>query len=171
MTWMNCQILLAVCALYQQVAQLFEGDLPFESTLWIGHRGDTWIPEINVREQGAYVKVIVTIPQLDPECLEIRVTAETVLLRGVLMPPAFCQNYFEFEFCLGQFQTLIPLPVMVEPRSAIAHAAGDCLTITLSRAWKGRRSVKVPIVAAPHASTGFALSSLSNSHASLTSEP
>ncbi|MFM7448407.1 MAG: Hsp20/alpha crystallin family protein [Leptolyngbyaceae cyanobacterium] len=171
MTWMNCQILLAVCALYQQVAQLFEGDLLLESTLWVGHRGDTWIPKIDVREQGAYVKVVVTIPQLDTECLEIRLTPETVLLRGVLMPPALCQNYFDFEFCLGQFQTLIPLPVMVEPRSAIAHAAGDHLTIILSRAWKGRRSVKVPIVATTDASSDFALSACSNSHPSLTSEP
>lgn len=171
MTWMNCQVLLTVCALYEQVSQLFESDLPFESTLWIGHRGDTWIPEIDVREQGVYVKVILTIPQLDTECLEIRVTPETVLLRGVLMPPAFCQNYFDFEFCLGQFQTLIPLPVIVEPRSAIANSVGDYLTITLSRAWKGRRSVKVPIVATTDASSDFALSALSNSHSSLTSEP
>ena len=147
MTLLYWQILQQLDIWQQYLFQLIQelNQSHYESTLWVGDGGSTWIPGIQVWETKTEVIVRAKIPHLMVANLDIQLTPETLLLQGEQGAPREKQDYVDFEFCPGHFRSLIPLPALVQPDGAIAQFNNDFLTLTLRKSWREPQRVKLNV--------------------------
>ena len=130
--------------LYQQLYDLSQHC--YESTLWIGNCGVTEILSVQVLETEAEIVLQAEIPNAVAESLDIQVTSETVCVRGEWQEVAEMRNWFELEFHPRRFQSIIPLPGLIQPHAAIAELNNGTLTLTLQKSWQTRRQVRVKLL-------------------------
>jgi HSP20 family molecular chaperone IbpA len=140
------QTLKTLSSLQQCLSQQLDdlGQNCCESTLWTAHRGDTSISAIEVWETEAEIVLQAKIPHILAETLNIQAMPETVCMRGeckaLQHTPAVAQG-----FGLSQFQHVIPLPVLVDPNTAIAEIDDDTVTVRLQKSGQSRQSVAVKV--------------------------
>ena len=142
------QVLQVLDILSHHIHHLLNGSIQTtcESTLWIGDRGATWLQAVQVWETEHEITLSAKVPNLVPDSLEVEVTPETVLIQGKSRKPLDQQNYFDLEFCTNLFQSLIPLPVPVQTHAVLAELQDNHLMLTLQKAWRSRRFVKVKVL-------------------------
>jgi HSP20 family molecular chaperone IbpA len=116
-----------------------------ESTLWTANRGDTSISAIEVRETDAEIVLQVKIPNVVAETLNLQVMPETVCLMGKCQVPPQTSADLGSALRLPQFQHVIPLPVLVDPNTAIAEIDDDTVTVRLQKSGQSRQPVAVKV--------------------------
>lgn len=140
-------------AIYHLLHDLLQADC--ESTLWVADGSHvSQHHTVRVKQTEQQVTLITTIPNLNAESLQVEVTPEVVLLRGsyqhatdwLQSAQTLPSLYFDLEFYGGGFQSLIPLPMQVQPESVIAELEGETLTLVMKRAWRSRQQVAVKIL-------------------------
>jgi HSP20 family protein len=141
--------------LYQQMYDLLHDlvQVSDKSTLWVADSGTTQISAVQVQETDAKLLLQIELPIGSADNLEIEVTEETVLIRGEQIKPVELRDYFDLEFYTGRFQSLIPLPVLVQPDAVLTELEGNVLTVTLQKSWRSRRAAKVRVGANQSAAT------------------
>lgn len=147
MTLVIQQIFSTLNALYQHQHHLLLDLLQAScsTTLWVSDSGATWIGAIQVWETEGQIEIDIKIPKIMPESLEMELTPETLLLTGKQNTPLEWIDDFDVEFTPGQFKSLIPLPGLVIPQSAIAHLTENVLSLTIEKAPQARSGVKIAI--------------------------
>lgn len=116
-----------------------------ESTLWTANRGDTSISAIEVWETEAEIVLQTKIPHVLAETLNIQAMPETVCMMGECKALPQTSAVLEDAFGLPRFQHVIPLPVLVNPNTAIAEIDGDTVTVRLQKSGQSRQSVAVKV--------------------------
>jgi HSP20 family molecular chaperone IbpA len=87
------------------------------------------------------------IPCVVADSLDVQVTDEVVLIRGEQLKSAKDDEYYKLEFGSSQFQTIIPLPRLIQSQTAIAKLKNNILTlVALPKTSRSRRPVKVQIL-------------------------
>ncbi len=131
--------------IFQFLSQLFH-DLKqsvHESTLWVCDHGISQPFDLELQETGTLL-----ILKLHLHCssrgLDLQITPETVLVRGerLDLPPS--HNHTKIDSAT-RFQSLVPLPLSVQPQSAIAEIDGTTLTLTLMKSYEAQRIAKITV--------------------------
>ena len=104
-----------------------------ESTVWLTDSGTTGITAIEIEQTDSQIILRVKISNVAIDDLEIQVKQETILIRGEQMETVDVPGYFNFQFCSGYFQSLIPLPSSVQPETVRAQLEDGFLAITLQK--------------------------------------
>lgn len=113
------------------------------SILWVCDRGTTGGYAIQLAETDTEIILSAKLPDVKAESLEVRVTQEVILLKGEPLAPIEMQNDVDKGFSPSHFQSLIPLPSLIQPRTAIANWKENILTLTLQKSSKQRLSVRL----------------------------
>jgi HSP20 family molecular chaperone IbpA len=116
-----------------------------ESTLWTANRGDTSISAIEVRETDAEIVLQVKIPNVVAETLSLQVMPETVCMMGKCQVPPQTSADLVRALRLPRFQHVIPLPVLIDPNTAIAEIDDDTVTVRLQKSGQSRQPVAVKV--------------------------
>jgi HSP20 family molecular chaperone IbpA len=141
------QTLKTLSFLQQCLAQQLDdlGQNCCESTLWTANRGDTSISAIEVRETDAEIVLQVKIPNVVADALNFQVMPETVCMSGKCQAPPHIPADLGSAFRLLRFQHVIPLPVLVDPNTAIAEIDDDTVTVRLQKSGQSRQPVAVKV--------------------------
>jgi HSP20 family molecular chaperone IbpA len=131
--------------LYQHLLSWFQDRLESScsSTLWVCDRGTTGASAIQIRETDTEIILSAKLPNVKAESLEIRVTQEIILLKGEQLVSIGMEDDVDQGFYPRHFQSLIPLPSLVQGQTAIANWKEDILTLTLQKSRKQRLSVRL----------------------------
>jgi len=116
-----------------------------QSTLWTGNSGVALIPEIQVLETQTEIIIKVHLPHLEADSLELKITQETVLISGKLGTALAAKTYYDWEFYPGKFQSLIPLPTLIQLQGSVAELQDDILTLICQKAPTERQPVIVKL--------------------------
>jgi HSP20 family protein len=118
------------------------------STLWIDSGGAIRIPHIQIWQTKFELSLRVKIPHIAIESLEIAIASETILLRGEQQEPDNLPGYYyDVGFVSGQFESLIPLPSLIQPHTAKATINDCILVVTARKSPQMRRHVKLEVLA------------------------
>jgi HSP20 family molecular chaperone IbpA len=141
------QTLKTLSSLQQCLSQQLDdlGQNCCESTLWTANRGDTSISAIEVGETDAEIVLQAQIPHVLAESLNIQVMPETVCMMGKCQVPPQTPAALEDALELPRFQHVIPLPVLVDPNTAIAEIDDDTVTVRLQKSGQSRQPVAVKV--------------------------
>lgn len=104
--------------------KIFEaGDNPYES----------WKPAADIFETDDGVVVLLELPGIEPEDVEIRVAGDLLTLRGTKREacPRCKKSYRLMEIHRGPFERILPLPRTVDANRASAGLHGGILEIFL----------------------------------------
>lgn len=94
----------------------------------------------------ACLTIVVELPGVDPEAVQVVVTDRTLVVAGERSRPRVeGQVWQQMEIEYGQFQRRIALPEDVDPSEATADYAHGLLKIVLPVVEKPRGPVQVPI--------------------------
>ena len=131
--------------LYQHLLSWFQNRLEstYSSTLWVCDRGTTEGSTIQIAETDTEVILSAKLSNVNAESLEIQVTQERILLKGELLAPIGMQNDVEQALYPSHFQSLIPLPSLVQPQTAIAKCEEDILTLIVQKSRKQRLCIRL----------------------------
>lgn len=102
-------------------------------TLWVAQEGTTPVENVKIQETPTHLFLKVSIPSVQPEDLEIRVTSETIFLAGEKIERVQVFGYCDFTYPVQQFKTLIPLPYAVHPETVSAEFQGNVLFLSLPK--------------------------------------
>ena len=98
----------------------------------------TFIPNVDLVETDESVSVLVDLPGVDPERVEILLAGNMLTVKGERPVPASgsSDTVHRRERPSGAFYRSLPLPVAVDPERVRAEAHGGVLTIKLSKSEK-----------------------------------
>ncbi len=116
------------------------------STLWVNDRAYNRIPVFIIVETKSEIFFSAIIPSVVADSLEVQVTEEVIFISGEQLTSNTNDDYFDLEFGCNQFQSIIPLPLLIQPHAAIASLKNDTLTLVLQKSPRSRRQVKVKIL-------------------------
>jgi HSP20 family molecular chaperone IbpA len=117
------------------------------SSLWLNDRAYNRIPIFMIFETKSEIIFSAMIPCVVADSLDVQVTDEVVLIRGEQLKSAKDDEYYKLEFGSSQFQTIIPLPRLIQSQTAIAKLKNNILTlVALPKTSRSRRPVKVQIL-------------------------
>lgn len=141
------QTLKTLSSLQQCLSQQLDdlGQNCCESTLWTAHRGNTSISAIEVWETEAEIVLQAKIPHVLADTLNIQAMPETVCMMGECTALPQLPATVEDTVGLPRFQHVIPLPVLVNPHTAIAEIDDDTVTVRLQKSGQSRRPVAVKV--------------------------
>jgi HSP20 family protein len=103
-------------------------------------------PPVNVYTGKDDVQVIVEVPGVDPELIDISVLGDTLTLSGARKPEELKEGevFHRQERPTGEFLRTIELPVRVNPDKVEARYASGILRVTLPRAEEDKpRQIRV----------------------------
>jgi HSP20 family protein len=114
-------------------------------TLGLRVPGKHWIPNADVLESADEVRVLVDLPGLGPEAVEILLTGNMLTIKGGRGPESSSAGTaHRLERPQGSFCRSIPLPAGVDPDRVTAESRHGVLTIRLAKE-VGRKSRQIPI--------------------------
>lgn len=96
-----------------------------QSTLWVGNSLDLSIANVSITETPAQVILKVMLTDVQITTLDMEISPETVLIQGQWAAAAEIQGYFRPT----HFQSLIPLPCLIDPETAHATLEEPVLTL------------------------------------------
>jgi len=108
----------------------------------------TWVPAVNVAEEEDRVVVKATIPGVDKNNLEVKVTGDTLILSGKTEEEREKRekDYYIHEIKSGAFRREVSLPSEVVADKVTASYRDGILTINLPKVKEARaKEVKVKI--------------------------
>lgn len=91
-----------------------------------------WVPALDVLDEGKQYRIVVDIPGVKNEDLELQEQGNTVLLAGVRYTPE--GTYTQQERPGGQFHRTIVLPEDIVPGSAQASLKNGVLEVLIKKA-------------------------------------
>lgn len=120
-----------------------------------GLKPGTHLPFVDVYETDDEVRVIVDLPGVSPDQVDLSLTGNMLTIRG--NRPTGDQGDSAIKHVTerpqGEFERILPLPVDVEPEQVSAHAENGVLTVTLGKK-QSCRPHSIPIqTAAPSVPT------------------
>jgi HSP20 family molecular chaperone IbpA len=107
-----------------------------QSTLWIGNTEEVPITAITIHEMEAKLVIKVYISDVHLFKFDLQITPETILIQGQLSEKAGVEGYFR----PNGFESLIPLPHVVQPERCWAQIQTDGLTIHLVKQLRFQQS-------------------------------
>lgn len=111
-----------------------QGEKAFEE---LGRRawGTAWFPNIDVFETETDVLVLVDVPGVDPDKIDIQLTGHMLTIKGEPRFPAHPPGAVSHrrERPAGAFSRSVPLPVAVDAERVTAASQSGVLTITLAK--------------------------------------
>jgi len=133
--------------LQREVNQLIERltrSEPAESTASAGE----WSPSVDVYDAGGQVHLVVEVPGLPPESLEVLCKSGSVVVTGERRPPRRDPGagYLCLERLHGRFHRAIPIDEAVSFSEARARLSDGLLHISLPKRQDRRgRSIEIPV--------------------------
>ncbi|MER3495271.1 MAG: hypothetical protein C4323_25825 [Mastigocladus sp. ERB_26_2] len=116
------------------------------SSLWVNDRAYNRIPIFTIFETNSEIIFSAIIPYVVADSLDIQVTDEVVFIKGEQLRSAKDDDYYKLEFGSSEFQSIIPLPKLIQSQTAIARLKNDILTlVALQKTSRLRRPFKVKI--------------------------
>jgi HSP20 family protein len=94
-----------------------------------------WIPDVDVYETPNQVRVLVNLPGVDPQKVDLTLTGNMLSVAGEI-PAANAEKgetIHRHERPSGNFTRSIPLPVSVDPEKVSAESRHGVLTIVLAK--------------------------------------
>lgn len=106
-------------------------------------RQESWLPAIELREDGDHVTLKVALPGIAPDDIEIQVSQKAVLLTGHRpeTSAAHEEALIATELLYGQFRRVIPLNTMVQNGQTHAQFEYGMLTLTMPKAESERHRI------------------------------
>ncbi|MCR4398227.1 MAG: Hsp20/alpha crystallin family protein [Firmicutes bacterium] len=108
-----------------------------------------WQPSVDVFERGNDIVLRAEVPGVAPGDLDIRVTQNSVSLKGVVQREERTdqEGYYYSERQYGSFYRSIPLPDQVRPEKSRATYVNGILELVMPRETDGREAAyRVPVV-------------------------
>lgn len=104
-------------------------------TLGLRPPGRQWIPDVDVLESGNEVFVLVDLPGIDPQSVEILLAGNLLTVKGrsPAVEPAVGTAVHRRERPAGDFERTLPLPAAVNPEQVSADSKLGVLTIRLTK--------------------------------------
>jgi len=96
-----------------------------------------WVPAVDVLDEGHQFRILVDVPGVKNEDLELREEGQTITLAGIRHP--IQGNYTRQERPAGPFRRTLTLPEGIAPNSARATLKGGVLELILPKAQKRTR--------------------------------
>jgi len=96
-----------------------------------------WVPAVDVLDEGHQFRILVDVPGVKNEDLELREEGQTITLAGIRHP--IQGNYTRQERPAGPFRRTLTLPEAIAPNSARATLKGGVLELILPKAQKRTR--------------------------------
>ena len=95
----------------------------------------SWAPAVDVLESDDGITVLVDVPGIDPQSIDVTLTGNMLTLKGerLLPPPPAGQICHLVERGRGAFSRSIPIPVPVNPDHVHAEARNGTLSIRLAK--------------------------------------
>jgi HSP20 family protein len=97
--------------------------------------GKVWVPQADIIESDSQVIVLVDLPGVDPDKVELVLVGNMLTVKGEQLADAAraAGTVHRRERPAGPFARSIPLPVPVDPERVSAESKLGVLTITLAR--------------------------------------
>ncbi|RDI95797.1 Hsp20/alpha crystallin family protein [Meiothermus sp. QL-1] len=101
-----------------------------------------WVPAVDILDEGDHYRILVDVPGVKSEDLELKEQGQTLTLAGVRHPLG--GTYIRQERPTGLFRRTLTLPEPIVPNSAQASLKGGVLELVLKKARKGRKKTATP---------------------------
>lgn len=140
----NLRITRELGSLTQELDSLF--DQVFSTPrLCLASRGQAWIPHTDIYETSDEYQVVVEIPGLAPEEIEVVVDRARLLIAGHRQPATPCgvHRVHQAEILSGSFKRVFRLPDLVNPDAVQARCEQGLLTVTLPKEVRSHTRVEV----------------------------
>jgi HSP20 family protein len=111
-----------------------------------GIRGRPWAPAADLIEDADSVRVLMNLPGLAAEDIDLTLTGHMLTVSGMLPGSDLCETS-ESLLCerpCGEFRRSIPLPASVEPETITAESRNGVLTVLIRKTEK-EKARKVPV--------------------------
>jgi HSP20 family protein len=131
-----------VQALRQQMDRLFD-DLLHSQPIASMLPKEEWLPAIEIQETGANLIVKVEVPGMQPEDLDIHLSADRLEIAGEHAEEATGETTgtYHSELHYGKFHRVVTLPVKIEHEAAKATFENGVLRLTMPKQEPNQRSV------------------------------
>jgi len=128
--------------LQDRMNRLFDGS--FGGSLGV-ERGTSAFPPLDIRSDAENVYVVVEMPGVPLEAVDLSITGDTLSLKGERRPPEVAEERFHRrERPFGFFNRLVSLPERVDTEKIKAVLKDGILTVTLPKSEAGKpRQIKV----------------------------
>ena len=105
--------------------------------------GFTFAPAAEIQEKDDAVYLKLEIPGMNPEDLNVEVTAESVAISGERKSENKTEEHgvTRSEFRYGRFQRMIPLPARIKNTDVVAEYKDGILHLTMPKAEEERNKV------------------------------
>lgn len=120
-------------SLRQMMDRLFEDSFVRPSP-WRADSGRTLRPPLDIYTTDEEITILMSLPGVKPEEVDVTVEGDTVTIRGEIKPPLENVDYVVQERASGPFRRVITLNVPVEADKAEASFKDGVLTLTLPKA-------------------------------------
>ncbi len=107
---------------------------------------NSFYPKTDITENEKEIKVLIDIPGVDPEKIEIEAEENSLSLSGKTEKEEEEKNkrYYKYERSSGKFKRYFSLPSKIDPDRVFAKVKNGVLTITLPKINKeNKKKVKV----------------------------
>lgn len=99
-----------------------------------------WVPAVDVLDEGTQYRILVDVPGVKNDDLELHEEGQTITLAGVRHPRV--GNYARQERSTGAFRRTLTLPEAIIPKSAQASLKSGVLELVVQKARKSPRKGK-----------------------------
>jgi HSP20 family protein len=140
----------ALALLQQEVNELFHRLTLLDRSEHLP--GSEWCPHVDAYEDGGALVVVVEVPGLDAESLNVAFRDHELILSGERrnQRPGGGASFHCLERPSGRFERVLPLDIPVDVARAGARLANGLLTVTLPRLHERRgRETLIPIEREP----------------------
>jgi len=110
---------------------------------------DLWIPDADIYESTSFIKVLMNIPGVASDTIDVDFYNNIVIITGKREKPSFDDNgeFIKNEIIYGNFERKITLPIAITNRQSVSISAKDgVLTIVINKVTEEshRFSVRLP---------------------------
>ncbi len=134
----------------KQMDRLFEDMLSGDRHDWMGlhSMGGMWTPAVEIEETEKELILKAEIPGIDAKDLDVEVGEDRVTISGEHKEEKRSEdkdrNYFRSEFHYGQFQRVVPLPMLIKTEEIKSEFKHGILTLTMPKVEDApKKAVKV----------------------------
>ncbi len=99
-----------------------------------------WVPAVDVLDEGTQYRILVDVPGVKNDDLELHEEGQTITLAGVRHPRV--GSYARQERATGPFRRTLTLPEAIIPNSAQASLKSGVLELVVQKARKSPRRGK-----------------------------
>jgi HSP20 family protein len=118
--------------LHKEMNRLFDQFVPARREQLFG---DDFVPAAELKETDAGIELKLEVPGLNPEDIDIQVTADAVSIAGERKSESTTDKdgVTRSEFYYGRFQRIVPLPARVQNTGVEAQYKDGILTLNLPK--------------------------------------